>query len=67
MFLAHDMTCTECGLDLGAAISPAVHRDILYTLEFTCIECIDKIARSEAITLDSETSWGKVIAKIKGR
>jgi hypothetical protein len=31
------------------------------------MSCIEKIAKSEAITLDSETSWGKVIAKIKDR
>jgi hypothetical protein len=67
MLLADDMTCSECGRELGTAISPTEHRDMLYTLKFTCIECVEKIARSEAITLNSETSWGKVIAKIKGR
>jgi hypothetical protein len=67
MFLAHSMTCTECERELGAAISPTAHRDILHTLEFACIECVEKIARSEAITLNSETSWGRLIAKIKGR
>jgi uncharacterized protein (DUF983 family) len=67
MFLAHSMTCTECGRDMGAAISPTAHRPALFTLEFTCAECIEKIAKSEAVTLDSETSWGKVIAKIKDR
>jgi hypothetical protein len=67
MFLAHTMTCTECGRDMGAANSPTAHSDILHTLEFTCVVCVEKIAKSEAVTLDSETSWGKVIAKIKGR
>jgi hypothetical protein len=52
---------------MGAAISPTAHRDILHTLEFTCVVCVEKIAKSEAVTLDSETSWGKVIARIKDR
>jgi hypothetical protein len=67
MFLANKMKCTECGCEAGAIISPIAHRDTLRTLEFTCVVCVEKIARSEAVTLDSETSWGKVIAKIKGR
>jgi DNA-directed RNA polymerase subunit RPC12/RpoP len=67
MFLAHTMKCTACGGELGAAIFPTAHRDTLRTLEYACPECIEKIAKSEAITLNSETSWGKVIAKIKGR
>jgi hypothetical protein len=66
MFLAHAMTCAECGRGMGAA-SPTVHRDLLGTLEFTCLACVEKIAKSEAVTLDSETSWGKVIARIKDR
>jgi hypothetical protein len=40
---------------------------MLRTLEFTCVVCVERIAKSEAVTLDSKTSWGKVIAKIKGR
>jgi len=67
MFLAHSVKCTECGGEVGAIISPTAHRNALHTLEFTCVVCVEKIARSEAVTLDSETSWGRVIAKIKGR
>ena len=67
MFLAHSVKCTECGGEAGAVISPAAHRNTLHTLEFTCVVCVEKIAQSEAVTLDSETSWGKVIARIKGR
>jgi len=67
MFLAHSLNCTECGRDAGAIISPTVHFDALHMLEFICVECVEKIAKSEAVTLDSETSWGKVIARIKGR
>jgi len=67
MFLAHSVKCTECGGEVGAIISPIAHRETLRTLEFTCVECVEKIAKSEAVTLDSETSWGKVIARIKGR
>jgi hypothetical protein len=52
---------------MGAAISATTHRDILHTLEFICAMCADKITKSEAASLDSETSWGKVIAKMKGR
>jgi hypothetical protein len=61
MLLAHTTTCTERGGEVEAI------RDTLRTLEFTCVVCSEKIAKSEAVTLDSETSWGKVIAKIKGR
>jgi hypothetical protein len=67
MFLAHTMTCTECKREVGTIISPTAHRDVMQMLEFTCMACIEKIAKSEAVTLDSETSWGKVIAKIKDR
>lgn len=67
MFVAHKMTCTECGGEVGAIISPTAHRDTLRTLEFTCVVCVEKIALSESVTLDSETSWGRVVAKIKGR
>ena len=67
MFLAYNLKCTECGSEAGAIISPTAHLDAVYTLEFVCVECVEKIAKSEAVTLDSETSWGKVIARIKGR
>jgi len=67
MFLSHNIKCTECGSEAGAIISPPVHLDVLHTLEFVCVECSEKIAKSEAITLNSETSWGKVIARMKGR
>jgi len=67
MFMAHGMTCTECGREVGHVISPTAHRQTLLLMEFACIECVEKVARSEAVTLDSETSWGRVIAKIKGR
>jgi hypothetical protein len=67
MFLAHDLKCRECGSEAGAIISPTAHLDVLHMLEFVCAECVEKIAISEAITLDSETSWGKVAARIKGR
>ena len=67
MFLAHNLKCTECGREAGAIISPTVHLEVLHTLDFVCVSCSEKIAKSEAITLNSETSWGKVIALIKGR
>jgi DNA-directed RNA polymerase subunit RPC12/RpoP len=67
MFLAHSLKCTDCGSEAGAIISPTAHHDALPMLEFICVECAEKIAKSEAVTLDSETSWGKVIARIKGR
>jgi hypothetical protein len=67
MFLAHGVKCTECGSEAGGIISPTAHLDLLHTLEFVCAECVEKIAISEAITLNSETSWGKVIARIKDR
>ena len=67
MFMAHGMTCKECGRGVGTIISPTAHRDTLLLMEFACTDCVEKIARSEAITLDSETSWGRLVAKIKGR
>jgi hypothetical protein len=67
MYLAHGLKCTECGSGAGAIISPRAHLEVLHTLEFVCAECVDKIAKSEAVTLNSETSWGKVIARIKDR
>jgi hypothetical protein len=67
MFLAHTLKCTECRSEVGAIISPTAHLDLLHTLEFVCVECVEKIAKSEAVTLNTETSWGKVIARIKSR
>jgi hypothetical protein len=67
MYIAHGLKCTECGNDAGAIISPTAHLHVMHTLEFICAECVEKIAKSEAILLDTETSWGKVIARIKGR
>jgi hypothetical protein len=37
-----------------------------FKLEVACPECVEKVAKSLAITLDSETSWGRVTAKLKG-
>ncbi len=59
--------CKKCGREIGKVISPAAKRLMPLKLEFACPDCIDKIAKSKAITLDSETSWGKVIAELKGR
>jgi hypothetical protein len=66
MVLANKMKCADCGLEMGAATWTA-HRDLLQVLEFTCRACVEKIAKCEAVTLDSETSWGAVIAKLKGQ
>ncbi len=61
------MTCIECGQVIGTIIPPAADYLMPPRLEFACSDCIEKIAKSRAITLDSETSWGKVIAELKGR
>jgi DNA-directed RNA polymerase subunit RPC12/RpoP len=61
------MKCKKCGREIGKIISPAVEQLAPLRLEFACPDCIEKIARSKAITLDSETSWGKVMAELKGR
>jgi len=52
---------------MGTTVSSAADHLTPLKLEFACPECIGKTAKSKAITLDSETSWGKVIAEIKGR
>ena len=67
MSLPLNMTCQKCGRAIGTIISPVADRLTPLNLEFSCPECIEKIARSKAITLDSETSWGKVMAELKGR
>jgi DNA-directed RNA polymerase subunit RPC12/RpoP len=67
MPLPFSMKCKNCGRPIGTIISHDEDRLAPLKLEFVCPECVDKIAKSEAITLDSETSWGKVIAHIKGR
>ena len=61
------MKCKKCGREIGKIISPAIEQLIPLRLEFACPDCIEKVAKSKAITLDSETSWGKVIAELKGR
>ena len=67
MFLPLKMTCKKCGRAIGAIIPPDAFDLAPLKLEFACPECIEKIAKSKAITLESETSWGKVIAELKGR
>jgi hypothetical protein len=67
MSLPLSMTCKKCGRVVGTIISPAADVLTPLRLEFACPECIEKIAKSKAITLDSETSWGKVIAELQGR
>jgi hypothetical protein len=67
MSLLRNLICKSCGRGVGTVIShEADHLEPL-KLEIACVECIEKTARSKAITLDSETSWGRVIAEIKGR
>jgi predicted RNA-binding Zn-ribbon protein involved in translation (DUF1610 family) len=60
MSLPFNMTCKSCDRHIIYPIAPLV-------LEFACPECVEKVAKSKQITLDSETSWGRVIAEIKGR
>jgi hypothetical protein len=67
MSFPFNMKCDVCGRAIGTIISPAADRLEPLKLEFACPECVENFARSEAITLDSETSWGRVIARIKGR
>jgi hypothetical protein len=67
MSLPLSMICEECGHTIGTIISPAADLLAPLNLELVCQGCVEKIAKSRAITLDSETSWGKVIAELKGR
>ena len=67
MSFPFDMRCKQCGKHIGIIISHDVDHLAPLKLEFACPECIEKTAKSQAITLDSETSWGRVIAQIKGR
>jgi hypothetical protein len=67
MSLPLSMTCKDCGHIIGTIISPTADYVIPLELEFACRGCIEKIAQSKAITLNSETGWGKVIAELKGR
>jgi DNA-directed RNA polymerase subunit RPC12/RpoP len=60
------MKCKKCGREIGTIISPDIDRLAPLKLEFACPDCVEKTALSKAITLDSETSWGKVIAELKG-
>jgi hypothetical protein len=62
-----DVKCKKCGREIGKTISPAIEQLIPLRLEFACLDCIEKVAKSNAITLDSETSWGRVMAELKGR
>ena len=67
MSLPLNMTCKSFDRHMGIIISPAADRIAPLVLEFACPECVDKVAKSKQITLNSETSWGRVIAEIKGR
>lgn len=67
MSVPFSMTCKKCGREIGTIISHEANHLTPLKLEFACPECIERIAKSQAITLDSETSWGRVIAQIKGR
>jgi hypothetical protein len=61
------MKCMKCGRALGAAVSSVVDHLSPLKLEFACEDCLDRTARSKAITLDSETSWGRVMREMKDR
>lgn len=67
MSLPFHIICKKCGSVIGTIISPAADHLAPLKLEFACPDCVEKTAKSKAITLDSETSWGKVVAEIKGR
>jgi|GEM_PF-558620 hypothetical protein len=67
MSLPLNMTCKSCDRHMGIIISPPADRLAPLILEFACPECVEKVARSKQITLDSETRWGRLIAEIKGR
>jgi hypothetical protein len=67
MAFPFNMRREKCGTQIGTIISPAADHLAPLKLEFACPECIEKTARSNAITLDQETSWGKVIAERRGR
>lgn len=62
-----DLKCEECGKPIGRLVSHSQDRLEPLQLEIVCPECVERIARSMVITLDSETSWGRLIAKLKGR
>jgi hypothetical protein len=56
MSLPLNMTCKSCDRHMGIIISPAADRIAPLILEFACPECVEKVAKSKQITLDSETS-----------
>jgi len=58
--------CWQCGAELGTIVSPPPDRLARRELEFLCPACAEKAARSLAISVDPETSWGKLAAKLKG-
>jgi DNA-directed RNA polymerase subunit RPC12/RpoP len=60
------MTCEKCGNKIGTILSPSADHLAPLKLEFACPDCVEKIAKSMAITLDSETSWGRVTEKLRG-
>jgi hypothetical protein len=60
------MYCRQCGAELGTIISLPPDRLARLQLEFLCPACAEKAARSLAISVDPETSWGKLAAKLKG-
>ena len=60
------MYCFHCGAGLGAIISPPPDRLERLQLEFLCPACAEKAAKSLSISVDPETSWGKLAAKLKG-
>jgi hypothetical protein len=44
---------------MGIIISPAADRIAPLVLEFACPECVEKVAKSKQITLNSENKLGK--------
>jgi hypothetical protein len=60
------MYCSQCGAELGTIISPPPDRLERLQLEFLCPACAEKTAKSLTISVDPETSWGKLAAKLKG-
>ena len=61
------MKCKNCGDQIGIILSHDAEHLTPLKLEFACPECVERVAKSNAITLDSETSWGRVVAQMKGQ
>ena len=63
MPLPDGVVCKNCGQVMGVIIARDEKR-LPLGLEFACSQCVNAVAKAKNLALDSDESWGEVIAEM---